>query len=52
VTGILHDHPIGWSEPGGQDPLDAVERAAGDGQAGGVDAVGGQLVGREAAQPR
>ena len=52
VTGILDDHPVGRGEPGGEDPLDAVERAAGDGQAGGIDAVGGQLAGRQAAQSR
>ena len=52
VAGILDDHPVRGGEPGGEDPLDPVQRPAGDGQAGGVDAVGGQLPGRQAAQPR
>ena len=52
VAGILDDHPVRGGEPGGQDALDGVQRAAGHGQAGGVDAVGGQLPGRQVAQPR
>ncbi len=51
MAGILDDHPVSGSEPGGQDPFDAIERAAGDGQAGAVDAVCGQLAGRQASQP-
>jgi hypothetical protein len=44
MTGILDDDPVRWHEPGGQDALDAVQGAAGDHEAGRVDAVGGELV--------
>ena len=39
VAWILDDHPVCRRQPGRENPLDAVQSAAGDGQAGRVDAV-------------
>jgi len=52
VARILDDDPVRGREPGREDPLDAVQRAAGDHEAGRVDTVAGQLLGGQPPQPR
>jgi hypothetical protein len=52
VAGILDDDPVRGVQPGREDALDAVQRAAGDHEAARVDAVGGQLLGGQPSQPR